>query len=108
MKTSAIEARGGFAGWLRRGSVIAAAVVAAVLPLLVAVGSALADEYEPVTGNTARAATDPNPFVIAAYGFVWVALVIYVVGIARGLARAKAEIAELQRRVATASGGGKV
>jgi hypothetical protein len=100
MMTFTNKARRGLEAWWRGSHRAAAASVLAGLMSLLAIGTAFADEYEPVTGTTARAATDPNPFIIGAYGFVWVALVLYVVGIARGLARAKAEIAELQRRVA--------
>ncbi|HEY0706139.1 MAG TPA: hypothetical protein VGG33_05045 [Polyangia bacterium] len=100
MKTFSNEIRRVVGRGAQAVAVIAAGVLAALAPLLIS-ARAFADEYEPVTGTTARAATDPNPFVIGAYGFIWVAVVIYVVGVARGLAKAKAEIAELQQRVTT-------
>lgn len=40
-----------------------------------------------------------GPFLAAAYGFIWVAVVVYVVAIGRGLSRTKVEIDELRRKV---------
>ena len=42
---------------------------------------------------------DPNPYILAAYGFMWVAVLVYVVMVARGLQRARCEIESLRRRV---------
>ena len=109
MGTETATFRSGLRDRVSRARRIAGAAVAFVillLSMLVNLGSAMADEYEPVSGTMAtRTATDPNPFVVAAYGFIWVALVIYVVGIARGVGRANAEIADLRRRVNAAGGG---
>ena len=73
------------------------------LVVLLASARAFAQEagYEPVTGS-GLAKTDPNPYIVAAYGFIWAALLLYVISIARGLAKARTEVAELRRRV----GGG--
>jgi hypothetical protein len=86
-----------------------AGVVAMLLALgpvstLLTLGQALAEEYEPVTAATTTR-TDPNPFIVAAYGFIWAALLVYVIGVARGLGKARAEVAELRRRVDAATGG---
>ncbi len=74
--------------------VVSTIVVGSLLPL-----SALAaDEYQPVPDKdpTTIAA---NPFIAGAYGFIWVAILVYVISIARGLGRANAEIAELKRKL---------
>lgn len=60
-----------------------------------------ADEYEPVNEAT-RQLTDPNPYILAAYGVIWAAVLVYVVMVARGLGKAREEIETLRRRV----GGG--
>jgi CcmD family protein len=83
---------------------ILVALVAAVVPLFGA-GLALAQgegkgDYEPVTAAAAQAArTDPSPYLLAAYGFIWVVVLLYVISVARGLAQTRAEVADLRRRV---------
>ena len=69
----------------------------ASLALMTAPLSALA-QYEPVNEAT-RQRMDPNPYILAAYGFMWVAVLVYVVMVARGLGRARSEIESLRRRV---------
>lgn len=59
---------------------------------------ALAQEFEKVTGPL-REEIPAVPFVAAAYGIIWLALLFYVFIIARGLARVDGEIADLKRRV---------
>ena len=70
-----------------------------VLALLVlAPAQALAQEFEKVTGPL-RQEIPAVPFVAAAYGIIWLAILFYVFVIARGLARVNSEIADLKRRV---------
>jgi CcmD family protein len=59
------------------------------------------DGYEPVNEAT-RVRTDANPFILGAYGFIWVAVVVYVVMLARNMRRTQAELEQLRRKV----GGG--
>jgi hypothetical protein len=73
---------------------ILAGLLAALAPL-----TALA-QYEPVNEAT-RQRMDPNPYILAAYGFMGVAVLVYVVMVARGLGRARSEIESLRRRVDT-------
>jgi CcmD family protein len=40
-----------------------------------------------------------NPFIAGAYGFIWVALLVYVVYVARGLHKASAEVKSLQSKL---------
>ena len=44
------------------------------------------------------------PFVAAAYGFIWIAVLVYVVSVARGLGRVRGEIDDLRRKLGS---GGK-
>ncbi len=39
------------------------------------------------------------PFVGIAYGVIWLAVLVYVVSVARGLGRVNDEIAELRRKL---------
>ena len=73
------------------------AVIVAVLMFGLA-SLALAQGYQAVPDKdpTTIAA---NPFIAGAYGFIWVAVVVYVVVLARGLARANAEIANLRHKL---------
>lgn len=43
------------------------------------------------------------PFLAAAYGFIWVAVLVYVVVVARRLRRVRDDIEDLRRRVANPS-----
>jgi CcmD family protein len=72
--------------------------LAPVIVLLQALPALAADEFEPVN-EAARAKTDPNPFILAAYGFIWVAVLVYVVLVARGLGKAQSEVEALRQRV---------
>jgi len=62
-----------------------------------------ADDFVPFDEKN-RARTNPNPFILAAYGFIWVAMLGYVAFLARGLSRARAELAELRRKLDAATG----
>jgi CcmD family protein len=77
---------------LIRNLILAAAVLLAPLTALA--------QYEPVN-EASRARMDPNPYILGAYGFMWVAVLVYVVMVARGLNRARGEIETLRRRVDT-------
>jgi hypothetical protein len=59
---------------------------------------AAAQEFEKVSG-AAREELPAGRFVAAAYGFIWVALLIYVVSIARDLARVRADLGDLKQRL---------
>ena len=59
---------------------------------------ALAQEFEKVDGPL-REQIPAVPFVAAAYGIIWLAVLFYVFFVARGLARVDSEIAELKRKV---------
>ena len=71
-----------------------------VVLALMALGpaQALAQQFEKVEGPV-RQEIPAIPFVAAAYGIIWLAVLFYVFLVARGLARVDGEIAELRRKV---------
>jgi CcmD family protein len=81
-------------------SVLRAAIPALALCLVTLLGRAAlaANEFVPFD-EAARQRTNPNPFILAAYGAIWVAVLGYVAFIARGLAQTRAEIADLRKKV---------
>ena len=82
--------------WLRN-RVLAANSIAAAL-LAAAPARALAQEFVKVEGKLADN-VPAVPFVGIAYGVIWLAVLVYVVSVARGLGRVNAEIAELRRKI---------
>jgi CcmD family protein len=74
-------------------TLVVALAAAALLP-----ATALAQVYEKVEGIP-RQEIPAGRFVSAAYGFIWIAVLVYVVVIARGIARVNRELAELRRKL---------
>jgi CcmD family protein len=72
---------------------LASAATALTFPTL-----ALAQEFEKVAGKVTDE-VPAVPFVGIAYGFIWVAILGYVVFVARGVARTRDDIAELRRKL---------
>jgi CcmD family protein len=72
---------------------LAAALAAIFLPAL-----AFAQEFEKVSGKIADE-VPAVPFVGIAYGFIWIAILGYVVFVARGVARVRGEVEELRRKL---------
>jgi CcmD family protein len=88
----------------QRGRLARLAGVVYLLMALLAPALALAQQaagYEPVN-EAARERTDPNPFILGAYGFIWVAVLVYVVMLAKNMRQARTELDQLRRKV----GGG--
>ena len=75
-----------------------ALVWAPLLALLIAAPVFAADEFVPMN-EAARTRMDPNPYIIAAYGAIWVTMLVYVAIVARGLSRARAELEDLRKKV---------
>jgi CcmD family protein len=73
--------------------VLAAAAVCWLAPALAA-----AQEFEKVTGAV-REELPAGRFVAAAYGFIWIAVLVYVVSIARGLGRVRKDLGDLKNRL---------
>jgi CcmD family protein len=78
-------------------AVVAFATTAAVPAL------ALAQPFEKVQGKVADE-VPAGPFVGIAYGFIWIALLAYVLFVAKGLSRVRGELDDLRRKVDAASG----
>lgn len=80
--------------------VAAAGVPAALLSIP---GPALAQEFVKVE-DAAREQLPATPFVAVAYGFIWLAVLVYLLSVARRLGQVKQEIEDLRRRI---DGGGR-
>jgi CcmD family protein len=71
---------------------------AAAAALLALPAAALAQQFEKVEG-AARQEVPAVPFVGIAYAFIWIAVLVYVVVLARGLGRVRGELDELRRKL---------
>ncbi|HSS40237.1 MAG TPA: hypothetical protein VLT58_15830 [Polyangia bacterium] len=78
-----------------------AALVAALAPAV-----ARAQEFVKVEGAV-REELPAGQFVAAAYAFIWIAVLAYVVVLARGLARVRKDANELRAKVDQASRTGR-
>jgi hypothetical protein len=58
----------------------------------------VAQEFQKVNGPL-REELPATPFVAAAYGFIWIALLAYVAWLARGVGRVRKDLAELRGRI---------
>ena len=72
--------------------------VSAAAAALAAPALAFAQEFEKVTGKVADE-VPAVPFVGIAYGFIWIAILGYVLFVARGVARVRGDIADLRRKL---------
>jgi len=79
---------------------LAAFVVTALAPLALS-ATAFAQEFEKVTGKVADE-VPAGPFVGIAYGFIWIAILGYVLFVARGIARVRGDVADLRRKLDSA------
>lgn len=84
---------------------LALQALVAVAVLALSAGAARAQEFVKVD-NAVREQLPAPQFVAAAYGFIWVAILTYVLIVARGLAKTRVDIDELRRRVERADGPG--
>lgn len=73
-------------------------VVGAVAWLALAPALAVAQEFQKVSGPL-REELPATPFVAAAYGFIWIALLAYVALLARGVGRVRKDLAELRGKI---------
>jgi len=79
----------------RRGWLV---VVGAFAWWALAPALAVAQEFQKVSGPL-REELPATPFVAAAYGFIWIALLAYVVLLARGIGRVRKDLAELRGKI---------
>jgi CcmD family protein len=73
-------------------------ILAVAALVLMAPAIALGQEFQRVEGKIADN-IPAVPFVGIAYGVIWLAVLIYVLMVARGIARVDAELAELRRKL---------
>ena len=73
-------------------------VVGALAWLALAPALAVAQEFQKVSGPL-REELPATPFVAAAYGFIWIALLAYVALLARGVGRVRKDLAELRAKI---------
>jgi len=78
---------------LGRAWLLVIGALAWLAPALVA-----AQEFQKVSGPL-REELPATPFVAAAYGFIWIAVVLYVVSIARGLGRVREDLGALKKKI---------
>jgi CcmD family protein len=78
---------------------LTAAAAAAVVTLAPALS--FAQEFVKVEGKAGED-IPAGPFVGIAYGFIWIAILAYVVFVARGVSRVRGEVDELRRKVEAA------
>jgi CcmD family protein len=62
---------------------------------------AFAQEFVKVDGKLGEE-VPAGPFVGIAYGFIWIAILAYVVYVARGVGRVRGEVDELRRKLESA------
>jgi CcmD family protein len=72
--------------------------VGALVSLALAPALAVSQEFQKVNGPL-REELPATPFVAAAYGFIWIALLAYVVLLARGLGRVRKDLSELRGKI---------
>lgn len=83
----------------RAGRALAALAALAVTTLASALASA--QEFVKVEGKIGED-VPAGKFVGIAYGFIWIAILAYVVFVARGVARVRGEVEELRRKLEAA------
>lgn len=84
--------------WRRACATLAMLLAATALPLV-----AVAQKFEKVEGKLVED-IPAIPFVAAAYGFIWIAVLGYLVYVARSLGRVSSEVAELRRKLDAPAG----
>lgn len=73
--------------------------------VLAAPAAAVAQEFQKVDETKKLADNVPAvPFVGIAYGVIWLAVLVYVISIGRGLARVNSDLDELRKKVDGAAG----
>jgi CcmD family protein len=75
---------------------ITLAAVAAIAPVAVAASHQV---FEPLAQQTVETVSAP-PLILAAYGFVWAAVIVYVWMLWRSLGRVERELAEVNAKLA--------
>ena len=76
----------------------ALAALAALAATFLVPALAAAQEFVKVEGKAGED-VPAGPFVGIAYGFIWIAILAYVVFVARGVARVRGEVDDLRRKL---------
>jgi CcmD family protein len=77
--------------------------VALMAVVLASSSATLAQEFQKVDETKKLADNVPAvPFVGIAYGVIWLAVLVYVLAVARGLGRVNSELDELKRKLESA------
>jgi CcmD family protein len=77
--------------------------IALMAVVLASSSAALAQEFQKVDETKKLADNVPAvPFVGIAYGVIWLAVLVYVLAVARGLGRVNSELDELKRKLESA------
>jgi hypothetical protein len=63
---------------------------------------ALAQQYEKVSEALGEK-VPARPFILAAYGFIWAAVMVYVLFVARGLGRVRNDLEAFRRKIESES-----
>jgi CcmD family protein len=80
-------------------------IVSMTAVVLAAPAAALAQEFQKVDETKKLADNVPAvPFVGIAYGVIWLAVLIYVISVGRGLARVNSDLDELRKKLDGAAG----
>jgi CcmD family protein len=66
--------------------------------LILSPGLAAAQEFQKVEGPL-RPELPAGPFVATAYGFIWIAILVYVLVVARGLANVRKDLTDLRKKI---------
>jgi CcmD family protein len=74
-------------------------ILITVVVTLAAPALALAQEFEKVKEGQIADNVPAVPFVGIAYGVIWLAVLVYVLVVARGLGRVNQELGELRRKL---------
>ena len=73
-------------------------LVSAIAVIAIAASASIA-VAQPAAAPAAREALPPTPFLAGAYAAIWLAVLVYVVVVARKLTRVQGEIDDLRKRL---------
>jgi CcmD family protein len=75
-------------------------IISMAAVVLAAPAAALAQEFQKVDETKKLADNVPAvPFVGIAYGVIWLAVLVYVISVGRGLARVNSDLDELRKKL---------
>jgi CcmD family protein len=90
---------------LRRFVTVLAAILMLAASAMAQQPPAQLDGFTPMSKLAPREELPATPLVFYAYAFVWLAVLAYVFSIWRRMSRVEQELAEVQRRLKSGTGG---